>query len=46
MPLLKGQRPFINKNNLTLAEVIGRLVTKTYMSVLMIKNYVLPLIAF
>ena len=46
IPLLIGQQPFINKNNLTLAEVIGRLVTKTYMSVLIVNSYALTLITF
>ena len=43
---LIGHLPFINKNNLTLAEVIGRSVTKTFMSVLMVDSYALPLITF
>ena len=43
IPLLIGQQPFIN---LTLAEVIGRLVTKTYMSVLIVDSYALTLITF
>ena len=43
---LIGHLPFINKNNLTLAEVIGRSVTKTFMSVLMVDSYTLHLITF
>ena len=43
---LIGHLPFINKNNLTLAEVIGRSVTKTFMSVPMVDSYALPLITF
>ena len=46
IPLLIGHQPFINKSNLTLAEVIGRSVTKTFMSVLMVDSYALPLITF
>ena len=42
--LLIGHQLFINKNNLTLVEVMGRSVTKTYMSFLMVDSYVLPLI--
>ena len=43
---LIGHLPFINKKYLTLAEVIGRSVTKTFMSVLMVDSYALPLITF
>ena len=43
---LIGHLPFVNKNNLTLAEVIGRSVRKTFMSVLMVDSYALPLITF
>ena len=43
---LIGHLPFINKNILTLAKVIGRSVTKTFMSVLMVDSYALPLITF
>ena len=43
---LIGHLPFTNKNNLTLAEVVGRSVTKTFMSVLMVDSYSLPLITF
>ena len=43
---LIGHLRFINKNNLTLAEVIGMSVTKTFMSVLMVDSYALPLITF
>ena len=46
IPLLIGHQPFINKSNLTLAEVIGRSVRKTFMSVLMVDSYALPLITF
>ena len=43
---LIGHLRFINKNNLTLAEVIGMSVTKTFMSVRMVDSYALPLITF
>ena len=43
---LIGHLPFISKNNLTLAEVIGRSVTKIFMSVLMVDSYALSLITF
>ena len=43
---LIGHLPFTNKNNLTLAEVIGRSATKTFMSVLMVDSYALPPITF
>ena len=48
MHLLIGQQPFINKNikYLTLAEVIDRLVTKTYMSAIIVDSYALLLITF
>ena len=42
--LLIRHQLFINKNNLTLVEVMGRSVTKTYMSFLMVDSYALPLI--
>ena len=43
---LIGHLLFINKNNITLAEVIGRSVAKTFMSVLMVNSYALPVITF
>ena len=46
IPLLIKERPFLNKNNLSLAEVIDRSIAKTYMSVLMVDSYALALIAF
>ena len=42
--LLIRHQLFINKNNLTLVEVMGRSVTKTCMSFLMVDSYALPLI--
>ena len=43
---LIGHLPFINKNNLTFTEVIGRSVTKTLMSILMVNSYALPIITY
>ena len=43
---LIGHLPFTNKNNLTLADVVGRSIAKTFMSVLIVDSYSLPLITF